>query len=294
MTLEVRHRLAAENLRFVASIASRFRNRGLSREDLMGEGCLGLVEAARRYDPVRGVRFTTYAVYWIKRAILRALAGEQMPVHVPHTRRALVRALREAERILPLELGREVQSDEVGARLRVGRRELDALRGATGAAVSLDRPMGERGDVTLGDLLRATENADPERVLERRDAAARVRRALARLDPADRLVLMRRFGLDGGEEQPLRRVGASVGMSREGARLRERQALQRLRRELLRRRMSVNDAPRCSGRRGGAMLQASFTSPRGPIGVPRALAVAAPPGRRAGNRSPARIRRCGS
>jgi RNA polymerase primary sigma factor len=180
------------------------------------------------------VRFTTYAVYWIRRAILRALASAQMPVHVPHVRRSYVRALREAERVMPLELGREARSDEIGARLRVEPRELDALRGAVGTPVSLSRPVGERGDATLVEVLCAGEHADPVRALERRDAESRVRRAMARLSAADRFVLKRRYGLDGAEEEPLRQLGVTLGMSREGARLRERQALLRLRREILR------------------------------------------------------------
>jgi RNA polymerase primary sigma factor len=253
MTLELRRRLMTDNMGFVQSIALRYRDRGLSREDLVGEGSLGLVEAARRYDPGRGVRFTTYAVYWIRRAILRALAAAQTPVHVPHTRRALVRALREAERTLPLELGREVHSDEIRARLRVGHREMDALRGAKGPALSLSRPVGDRGDVTLGELLPAGEHGNPERAMERRDARRRIRRAMARLDAEDRAILSRRFGLDGGAGETLTEIGAALRMTRQGARLREQRALLRLRRHML----QPVSRPRFSCSRAGRAAAAS-------------------------------------
>ena len=130
MTLDNRHRLVTDHLGFVVGIATRYRDRGLPMDELVSEGNLGLVEASRLFEPSRGVRFTTYAIYWIRRGILRALANHHLVVHVPEGRRRLLLGLREQERVMTSGLGRMPADDEVRRRMRLTRREADNLRGA--------------------------------------------------------------------------------------------------------------------------------------------------------------------
>jgi RNA polymerase primary sigma factor len=221
--------LVLTNLPFVASIATRYRDRGLPLEDLISEGRVGLVEAARRFDPARGVRFTTYSVYWIKRSILRALSSQRTLVHLPSDRHRLVRRLRETERSLTLELGGSPGADEIARRLGCSVAEVEHLKRACRGAASLAAAVGDRDDLTMEDLLPADARSHPEALLQHSEAMARMRCALRDLDERDRSILDTRFGLDGGIPPPLQVLGGRLGMTREGARLAERRALRRLR-----------------------------------------------------------------
>ncbi|HET8947724.1 MAG TPA: sigma-70 family RNA polymerase sigma factor [Candidatus Polarisedimenticolia bacterium] len=221
--------LVLSNLPFVASIATRYRDHGLPLEDLISEGRVGLLEAARRFDPARGVRFTTYSVYWIKRAILRALASQRTLVHLPGDRQRLLRRLRETERRATLELRRVPGSDEIAGRLGLSVAEVEHLRRAGRVAASLAAPAGDRDDVTMQDLLAADARSLPDLQMEHAQALARVRCAIRRLGDRDRMILRSRFGFDGDSPPPLRVIGERLGVTREGARLAERRALRRLR-----------------------------------------------------------------
>jgi RNA polymerase sigma factor (sigma-70 family) len=188
---EERGPLVSKHLLFVKSIASAYRHRGLPIEDLVGEGNLGLIEAARLYDPARGVKFVSYAVYWIRRAILRALEAHRSIAHVPHHLR------------------------------RIG------VHG--GASVPLTSPIGADGRLSLIDTLAAENDEGPVARLERRDAGERLCRALDRLTPRERLVVAHRFGLGGREPEALQAIGGRLGVTREAVRQIEKRALRRLR-----------------------------------------------------------------
>lgn len=183
--------LVAEHLPFVKSVASRYRHRGLPIEDLIAEGNLGLIEAARLYDPARGVKFVSYAVYWIRRAILRALEAHRSIAHVPHHLR---------------------------------RRGVHG-----GAVVPLSSPIVPGGDLTLVDTLASSHDDGPAAHFERRDAGERLGRALDHLTTRERLVLRHRFGLGGLEPEALQVVGGRLGVTREAVRQIEKRALRRLR-----------------------------------------------------------------
>ena len=234
LTLDDRHRLITAHLRYVVVIAARFRDRGVSMDDLVSEGNLGLVEAARRFDPSRGVRFTTYATYWIRRGILRAIASHHLAVHVPEGRRRLLRGLGEQEARPAGGLGRAPADDEVRRRMRLTLRELESLRGAGRGALSLSAPLGFESEATLADTLPAPPEHDPERALERRDAERRVRHALQALTGREREVIDRRFGIGAGAPATLRRIGADLGVSGEAVRVIEKRALWRLRAAVVR------------------------------------------------------------
>jgi len=224
--------LVVANLPFVTSIASRYRNRGLPLEDLICEGRVGLVEAARRYDPSRGVRFTTYSVYWIRRSILRALATQRTMVHLPNDRQKMIRTLRDVERRLTFERGRAPRADEIALHLGLPLREVELMKRAYRGVTSLASTVHEREDMTLQDLLPADPPWNPDDRMQHAESIARVRCALRALGERDRMVLDGRYGLDGSLPRPLRVLGERLGITREGARLVERRALRRLRLEV--------------------------------------------------------------
>src|SRR5262245_36022850 len=226
---EARRALACAHLRFVASIAARYRNLGLPLEDLLSEGSIGLMQAARLYDPAHGTRFTTYAVYWIRRAILRALEAQRTLVHVPSNCHRQARSVRRVAGALRADLGREPTSEEVRRGAGLTHRQMNDLHGVEVGPVSLDAPISGDGDVRVIDVLPAAGAADPHSRLTQRDAADRVRCALDRLEERDREVMSRRYGLDGGVPESLRDIGDGIGLSREAIRLIERRALRRLR-----------------------------------------------------------------
>lgn len=222
--------LVQANLKFVVHIAARFQHRGLSLEDLISEGNLGLLEAVRQFDPARGVRFITYAVFWIRRAILRALAEQASAVRVPENQRRLARGIREAEQTLARELRRRPGRDEVGVRMGLSAARVDALMQQGMAAVAFESPHSSDGTVRLLDVLTARREEMPDRALMRRECAARVTPALMALAERERQVLSHRFGLGGEIILSLRDVARRLGLSYEGVRLIERRALLRLRR----------------------------------------------------------------
>jgi len=232
-TDEARRTLASAHLRFVVSIATRYRKLGLPLEDLVSEGNVGLMQAAYLYDPAHGTRFVTYAVYWIRRAILRALAAHRTLVHVPSNRRRRARSVREAERGLRDELRRAPTAEEVRQRTGLTRRQVEDLQGIDSAVLSLAAPASPELDLPMSDLLPAAETSDPHDSLRRRDAAERVRCALTQLPDRSRLVIESRYGLDGGDPASLRDLAGQLGVTAEAVRLMEARALVGLRRAVV-------------------------------------------------------------
>jgi len=248
--------LVQANLKFVVHIAARFQNRGLPLEDLISEGNLGLLEAVRQFDASRGVRFITYGVFWIRRAILRALAEQAPAVRVPENQRRLARGFREAENTLARELKRRPGREEVCARTGLSAARVDALRQQGMAPVGFESPLSSGGTVRLLDVLTARRDDMPDRALQRRECAARVTPALNALADRERQVLAHRFGLGGEAVLSLRDVARRLGLSYEGVRLIERKALLRLRR-------AINASEKRPGSRRSIRLR--------PAGVPAAI-----------------------
>ena len=235
--------LVEANLGFVAKVAFEYRNLGLPLEDLLNEGNLGLLNAARRFDAERGTKFITFAVWWIRKAILAALSQNVGLVRIPENHRRKLRRIRDAEQSLLRSLGRSPERDEIAGHLSHTRSQMDATLIHDMKGTSLGEPLGPNSDTPLSELLADDMAATGEEDMLRSEATKLVIEALNELDPQEREVLEHRYGLHDRPALVLREVGRLMGVSRERVRQIEVKATRRLRRILLRR---LNVPPRTS------------------------------------------------
>jgi RNA polymerase primary sigma factor len=230
---EAVRRLVEGNLRFVVSYARRYRNLGVPFVDLVHEGNLGLIEAARRFDPSRNVKFITYAVWWIRQAIMHLLASQARPFALPPRLSVAASRLGREEDALAETLDRSPTPGELAGELRISESDLDALRLIGGADVSLsDVVSGGDGERRRerGELL---EQADPhpaDEALLQQVLVHETRRALDALEPREREVMRLRSGLDEHEPMTLQQIGERFQLSRERVRQIEARAREKLRR----------------------------------------------------------------
>jgi RNA polymerase primary sigma factor len=226
--LDAKDRMVNSNLRLVVSNARRYQGHGLPLTDLIQEGVVGLIRASEKFDWRRGFKFSTYATLWIRQSIQRALSNTartiRIPVHVEQHQRKLARTARE----LTGKLGREPTDEELARAAGVELAEVERLREAPQATVSLDQPVGEDEEAALGDFL-ASEAPDPTDEMIENERADTVGEALGELPAREREVLELRFGLADGEEKSLDATGKALGISGERAHQLERSALRRLR-----------------------------------------------------------------
>jgi RNA polymerase primary sigma factor len=226
---EAMQELVKRNLRFVISVAKKYQNRGLPLSDLIGEGNLGLLTAARKFDPDQGVKFISYAVWWIRQAILAALARHGRTVRVPLNRTAdLSRITRMAE-TLRQDLRREPTAEEIAEQIGLSVDVVRSLAALNTSDVRLDAPLDPEGERSLIDRFIAEEQGDPENQAMERFLAEQVDAALRTLAPRDAKVLRLYFGLDGGREHTLEEIGGMLGVTRERVRQLRDRALKRLR-----------------------------------------------------------------
>jgi RNA polymerase primary sigma factor len=220
--------LVEANLRLVVTIARQYQRFDVPLLDLVQEGNLGLIRAADRFEYRRGHRFSTYAGWWIKQAIRRALLGQgkpiRMPAHLAETRSQVVRARRE----LVQELGRDPTPEEIADRSGLGIDKVRIIGELALEPLSLDAPMSDDGDACFGDLL-AGDGPMADDELARRRLTEQTRELLDSLPPREREVLMRRYGLEGDEDETLEEIGQSFSVSRERIRQIEAKALEKLR-----------------------------------------------------------------
>jgi RNA polymerase primary sigma factor len=221
--------LVKRNLRFVISVAKKYQNRGLALTDLIGEGNVGLLTAARKFDPDMGVKFISYAVWWIRQAILASLARQGRTVRVPLNRTAdLSRIVKTAE-ALRQEFGREPTPEEIGNLTGLAVDVVQSLAALNTSDVRLDAPMDPEGDRSLIDRFMATQGNDAEDEAMDRFLSDEIESALTTLAPRDAKVLRLYFGLDGGREHTLEEIGGMLGVTRERVRQLRDRALKRLR-----------------------------------------------------------------
>jgi len=225
--LVAKERLVNSNLRLVISNARSYEGLDLPLLDLIQEGMLGLIRAAEKFDWRKGYKFSTYATFWIRESIQRAIANRARPIRVPVHIGQRERRIGRARATLVAKLGREPTDEEIAAAAELDIREVRATRDIARVVTSLDRPVGEEEETTLGALLASDDSAPHEEVeLAARDDA--LRRALERLPEVERNVVMLRYGIGDDDPTPLREAGRRLGISSDAVRKLERKALAEL------------------------------------------------------------------
>ncbi len=233
-----RQTLIERNLRLVVSIARHYTNRGLALPDLIEEGNLGLIHALEKYDPERGFRLTTYATWWIRQAVERAIMSQsrtiRLPVHVVKELNVVLRALRHLE-VHDGPQGREASLDDVAHLLGKPIEQVRRVIGYNEHVASLDAPLGGESGASIGDGVADDGAVAPELLLHNTEIEAWVRQWLSELTPRQRTVIERRYGLNGCDTATLEELAPQIGVTRERVRQIQAEALDRLRVRLARR-----------------------------------------------------------
>lgn len=229
--MQARQQLAESNLRLVVSIARRYNNQGLPLLDLIGEGNLGLLHAIEKFDPSRGFRFSTYATWWIRQAVSRAIAEQTRTLYIPVHVVEMVYKVGRIERILTSELGREPSSEEIVEAMCVPgltKARVVELQALAESTLSLDAPTVE-DSLCLADLVEDTRASFVSAVDNHQDDSAQVAHCMQRLNPREQEVIRMRYGLDNGYCFSLEEIGLVFKLSRERIRQIEVKALRIMR-----------------------------------------------------------------
>ncbi|HXV75853.1 MAG TPA: RNA polymerase sigma factor RpoD/SigA [Candidatus Polarisedimenticolaceae bacterium] len=255
---EALNELVESNLSFVAKVASEYRSLGLPFEDLLNEGNVGLIEAAKRFDASKDIKFISYAIWWIRKAILKALSEQSHTVRLPYSQMKKVKEIREAERMLRRELNRKPSREEISLHLAKSVSKIDKVLQHTAHEVSIDEPVGEEKETPMWECLVDDRGASPEERLLDRELTDGIEEVYEHLNDQQKTVIAHRFGLGGSPPLTLQETGDRMRLSRERVRQIECQAKERMRRIF--RKMRSIDSPAKGGSR---------TSVRAPVRRPR-------------------------
>jgi RNA polymerase primary sigma factor len=225
-----RERMINANLRLVVTIARDYINLGLPLIDLISEGNIGLMKAVDRFDPEKGVKLSTYAIWWIKRAIKGALANQSKTIRLPAKTIEKISRMRRVSAQMGNELGREPTEDELGEELGIATEKVARLRMVGLRPQSLDAPVSAYEQTELGESIPDEQTQTPFESLREKDFSDQINRVLKRLNNREATIIAERFGLDGTSAKPLEQVAELIGVTRERVRQLELAALSKLRR----------------------------------------------------------------
>jgi RNA polymerase primary sigma factor len=222
-------KLTRANLRFVVSVAKQYQNQGLSLADLINEGNIGLIKAAKRFDETRGFKFISYAVWWIRQAILQALAEQSRIVRLPLNRVGTLHKIGKISSSLEQEFGREPSPDEIAKKLELTEIEVSDTLKISNSHLSLDAPFSVSEDNSLMDVLEDEFQPSPDEALLDESLKLEIERALDSLTPREAEVINLYFGLNHEKALTLEEIGARFGLTRERVRQIKEKAIRRLR-----------------------------------------------------------------
>jgi RNA polymerase primary sigma factor len=226
---EALDKLVRSNLRFVVSVAKKYQNQGVSLSDLINEGNLGLIRAAHKFDETKGIKFISYAVWWIRQAILQALAEQSRIVRVPLNRAGTLHRIGKRANTLLQELGREATHAEIAEGMDITEEEVAKTMSISQGHLSLDAPLTPGEDNKLLDYLPDDVSCPPDEQTFEKALTDAVEESLASLKDREAKILRLYFGLDGSEPMTLEQIGALLGITRERVRQIKEKALSRLR-----------------------------------------------------------------